>query len=55
MPSGGVVHPAVTDPVLATPPDVQESAATWPLTPGWDGKGESGQEMLVIHVTICVK
>lgn len=55
MPSGGVEHPAVTKPVLATPPDVQESAATCPLTLAWDGKGEKGPKMLLIHVTICVK
>lgn len=52
---GGVEHPAVTKPVLAAPPDVQESAAARPLTRGWDGKGESGLKMLLIHVTICVK
>lgn len=44
---GGMVHPAVTKPVLPTAPDEQESAATHPLTLGWDGKGESGPKVLL--------
>lgn len=55
MHMGAVMHPAASKAVLAKPLDVQKSAADLPPTlSAWVRRGGGG-EMLVIHVTICIK
>lgn len=53
------MHPAASKAALAKLLDVQNSAADLPSNTErsvWNGKGESGVgEMLVIHVTVCIK